>query len=281
MAKLTYREALQWASLFIKAHQLDESAANYLLLSLSKLDQTHLLMAYRETMPTELLTQFQSAVRQYVDGVPPQYLIGTANFYGNDFIVNSAVLIPRQETEELVEWILQEQTSASISLLDVGTGSGAIGLTLKRERPEWQVTLTDLSSEALAVAKQNAAKLDLDVAVTQGDLLAPVVGQSYDVIVSNPPYIAQDERGDMDTDVIKSEPEMALFADHQGLAVYERLAQELAQGVVAVSHLYLEIGFHQRQAVTSIFESMFDHVVVTARQDISGHDRMIHVVFDS
>lgn len=280
MAKRTYFEALKWASLFIQARGLDESAAQYLMLGLSNLDQTHLLLNYRQPMPATLQDAYKNAIQQYGEGVPPQYLLGKASFYGREFVVNSSVLIPRQETEELVDWVLTTCTDSGLNVLDVGTGSGAIGLTLKAQRPDWQVTLSDLSPAALEVARTNASQLALSVQFAEGDLLTPLKGQPIDVIVSNPPYIAQSEKVDMDQAVLKSEPQMALFADHDGLAIYERLAAQLKVGLLSPKHLFLEFGFKQRAALTALFTATFPTAKVESRQDIAGHDRMLHVQFE-
>lgn len=280
MSNRTYYEALKWASLFIKEKQLDESAATYLLQELSHLDQTHLLIKYRQPMPASLEHRYVEAIHQYAEGVPPQYIIGTATFYGESFIVNDKVLIPRQETEELVEWVLSANKQPQLSVLDVGTGSGAIGITLKLQRPDWRVTLSDLSEAALEVAQENINRLNASVTTAQGDLLAPVAGSSFDLIVSNPPYISHDEEAEMDVDVLTSEPAMALFADHQGLAIYERLADQLKQGIVTAKQVFLEIGFQQGQAVSQIFEQRFPNATVTVRQDMAGHDRMVRIQFE-
>ena len=280
MANRTYYEALKWASLFVQKNQLDESAATYLLQELSQLDQTHLLIKYRQPMPAQLDKQYVTAIKQYVNGVPPQYIIGTAPFYGERFVVNENVLIPRQETEELVEWILSANPQTALSVLDVGTGSGAIGLTLKKQRPNWQVVLSDLSGGALKVAQENAERLNTPVKTVQGDLLKPLAGTQFDVIVSNPPYISRSEVAEMDADVLKSEPNMALFADHDGLAIYERLADQLKQGVASAKQVFLEIGFQQGKAVSQIFKTRFPAATVTVRQDIAGHDRMVRISFN-
>ncbi|MCH5462112.1 peptide chain release factor N(5)-glutamine methyltransferase [Lactobacillus sp. LC28-10] len=279
MSNRTYYEALKWASLFVQKNHLDESAATFLLQELSHLDQTHLLIKYRQPIPADLDSQYVDAINQYVNGMPPQYIVGTAEFYGERFAVNQSVLIPRQETEELVEWVLTDEPQSQLSVLDVGTGSGAIGITLKKQRPNWQVTLTDLSAAALAVAEENAAQLNVSVTTVQGDLLEPVAGSQFDVIVSNPPYISHAEESEMDADVLASEPTLALFADHDGLAIYERLADQLEQGLVTTNQLYLEIGFRQGKAVRQIFQQRFPNAAITMRQDMSGHDRMVQIRF--
>lgn len=281
MVKTTYYEALQRASLTIQEHALDDDVARYLLLELSGMDQTELLIHYRELMPSQLQETYRAAVVAYLNGESPQYIIGKADFFGRRFKVTPAVLIPRPETEELVDWILQDQTGDAITVLDVGTGSGAIGLTLKAERPTWQVKLSDISTAALEVAQQNAARLGLDVETRVGDLLAPYAGTAVDVIVMNPPYIDRSEEAEMDPSVLKSEPDIALFADHHGLAVYERLADELAKRVVVTKRVYLEIGYQQGQAVQQVFQRALPEAETTLKKDIATHDRMVRVVVNT
>lgn len=140
------------------------------------------------------------------------------------------------------------------------------------------MTLTDISAGAVAVARENTDRLQLNVETHVGDLLQPVSGQSFDVIVSNPPYIDPQEITVMDDDVVKSEPHLALFADHAGLAIYEQLAQQLADHIVMTRHLFVEIGYHQGTAVKHLFESVLDPMSVDVHQDIAGHDRIVHVM---
>lgn len=207
MSNPTYFEALKWASLFVQKSDLEEAATRFLLLERYDWRETDLLVRYQEVMSDAVWHQYQADVQAYVDGMPPQYVIGTAPFYGRTFQVNEAVLIPRPETEELVEWVLtDQQDKANLTILDVGTGSGAIGVTLQTERPDWQVTLSDISEAALQVAETNASQLGADVELLQGDLLEPVQGRQFDVVVSNPPYISHKEEDLMDQSVLAHEP---------------------------------------------------------------------------
>lgn len=281
MGNPTYFEALKWASLFVQKSDLEEAATRFLLLERYDWRETDLLVRYQEVMPDAVWHQYQADVQAYVDGMPPQYVIGTAPFYGRTFQVNEAVLIPRPETEELVEWVLtDQQDKANLAILDVGTGSGAIGVTLKAERPDWQVTLSDISEAALQVAKTNASQLGADVELLQGDLLEPVQGRQFDVVVSNPPYISHKEEDLMDQSVLAHEPKLALFADHDGLLIYERLVAAIQQAVIQVTELYLEIGFQQAEAVKTLFETTFPTAEVVVRKDMEQNDRMVRIRFE-
>lgn len=182
---VNYFKARQWAFSFIEAHGLEADAADLLLCDQMGWNEAQLLMHFRDPMPDEEWQQYQTNVQKFVDGWPAQYLTGKASFYGSQLKVTEATLIPRPETEELVDWILADYDEQPIKLLDVGTGTGAIGLALKAQRPTWDVTLSDISADALAVAKQNATALNESVKFVQSDLLNDVDGK-YDVIVSNP-----------------------------------------------------------------------------------------------
>ncbi|WP_288528233.1 peptide chain release factor N(5)-glutamine methyltransferase [uncultured Secundilactobacillus sp.] len=281
MAKVTYFEALKGASLAMKKSDLDPATADYLMRALTGFDQTQLLIHYRDSLPEQLKDQFEAAVSAYLAGVSPQYIIGTADFYGYRFSVTPSVLIPRQETEELVAWLLADYANqAQLTILDVGTGSGAIGLTLKKERPDWLVSISDISAAAMTVARKNAVALGVEVTERVGNLLTPFTGDHFDTIVMNPPYIAREATPLMDQSVIESEPSLALFADHHGLAVYEQLAQQLKQGIVTTNRLYLEIGFDQGETVQTLFQTIFPDAQIRIRQDMAGHDRMVRVIFN-
>ncbi|WP_434432077.1 peptide chain release factor N(5)-glutamine methyltransferase [Lactiplantibacillus paraplantarum] len=274
----TYFEAQQWASFCLKTAQLPTDSARFLLLGLSRLDQTQLLIHYRDSLPTNIWQAYQQGIDRVVAGEPVQYVLGHAPFYGLELQVDPAVLIPRVETEELVDWILTDiPETAPVRLLDVGTGSGAIALALKHERPAWEITASDISTAALRVAQTNADHLRLDVSLVHSDLLVDVSQQSFDVIVSNPPYIATSEKDVMDASVLDYEPQTALFAAHEGLALYERLAATVADYLVPTGRLYLEFGYHQGAVLQQLFTQTLPDATVTLRQDMAGHDRMLRV----
>ena len=277
--KPTYFEAQKWASFCLKTAKLPVDSGRFLLLGLSQLDQTQLLVHYREQLPAALWQAYQAAINRVVAGEPAQYVLGRAPFYGLELDVTPAVLIPRVETEELVDWLLTDEADVTdLSVLDVGTGSGAIALALKQEQPNWQLTASDISAAALTVAQANAARLNLTVSFQQSDLFAQLGDQRYDVIVSNPPYIAENEKIVMDASVLNYEPQQALFAEHDGLAIYEQLVQQVAPHLTAHGRLYLEFGYHQGPAIEQLFATALPEATVTLRQDMAGHDRMLRVV---
>ncbi|MDT6981018.1 peptide chain release factor N(5)-glutamine methyltransferase [Levilactobacillus zymae] len=278
MAKLvTYFAALKAAQQQLSVAQQDPSAAQFLLQEAQHWTFTQLVQHYRDTIPDDQLATYRQQVARVVAGEPPQYVLGHAPFYGREFVVSPATLIPRVETEELVDWVLTSQPAGARRVLDVGTGSGAIAVTLQAERPAWQVTGTDISAAAVAVARQNAQALAPQVHLTVGDLFAPVAGRRFDVIVSNPPYIDRTETAVMDASVKRYEPQGALFAAHQGLAFYERFATSLATMLTPQGNFFAELGYQQGAKVRAIFQAALPTALVTVRQDLSGHDRMVRV----
>lgn len=207
---------------------------------------------------------FCNLVERRLSGEPIQYILGHAEFYGLLFHVNRDVLIPRPETELLVEQaVAQAQDLRRIRphlpprIADVGTGSGAIAVALAHTLPWAQIVATDLSAAALAVASDNAARnrVDSRIRFLAGDLLDPVGGQPLDLIVSNPPYVAESERAGLDVEVRDYEPAQALFAGHDGLAIYRRLIPAAAHVLVAGGVLLLEIGQGQQSSIHDLCQA--------------------------
>jgi release factor glutamine methyltransferase len=277
MNNLTYFEALKWASLFIQEHQGDENAPQILMMDMMEWTKTNLIMHYRDTMPTQMLEKFQQAIHRIANGEPVQYVTHQAMFFGRTFYVDDRVLIPRIDTEELIEAILAKTATIDrpLRVLDIGTGSGDIAITLKLERPTWQVTASDISADALAVAKQNAQTHQAIIDFRLGSLFEPVAGEQFDLIISNPPYIADDEKNEMDASVIEFEPHQALFADDDGLFWYKRIADQLEQYLTTNGQVLCEIGYRQGAALKTYFaaKSVVDQVDII--QDMTQHDRIL------
>lgn len=242
--------------------------------NLSKLDWLNLM---REEISAEDLSELTAICEQLKQHVPPQYLVGWAEFCDLKFKVNENVLIPRQETEELVRLILENISAEKLNILDVGTGSGAIAISLAHARPNWNVTASDLSEAALAVASENAKANQVKIECILSDVLSALTGRKFDMIVSNPPYIDWADQDEVDMSVMTYEPKSALFAENQGLAIYERLAKEAPQTLTENGQIYLEIGYKQGQAVKSLFEHSFPDKEVMLHQDFFGKDRMVSV----
>ncbi|KRL53385.1 n5-glutamine s-adenosyl-l-methionine-dependent methyltransferase [Lacticaseibacillus manihotivorans DSM 13343 = JCM 12514] len=257
---------------------IDPDAARYVLEYLGDFTPTQLQLHGRDVMPDPIAKAFEAAIPRLLQHEPAQYIIGLAPFYGHDFKVSPAVLIPRFETEELVAWVAEDRAQAQ-TLLDVGTGSGVIGITLKAQCPQLDVTMMDVSSDALAIAQQNAQRLQVEVTLKQSDLFSAVAGQRFDRIVSNLPYISHKEVDVMDESTLAFEPHLALFADHNGLALFERFCQQLPEHVHAGSQAYLEFGYQQQPALAKLFAEVLPQAQVEFRQDLAGHPRMVKLTF--
>jgi release factor glutamine methyltransferase len=191
-------------------------------------------------------------------GEPIQYITGEAEFYSLPFRVTPAVLIPRPETEHSVEKIIALCRGIERpSILDVGTGSGAIAVALAHELPHAAVTATDISPEALAIARENAERNGVaeHVRFLEGDLLEPVSRERFDVVASNPPYVSTNDQGTLDVEVRDYEPRTALFAGTDGLAIYRRLIPQAVEVLVPGGHIVLEIGYDQRDAIHGLLEA--------------------------
>jgi release factor glutamine methyltransferase len=203
-------------------------------------------------------------------GKPTQYITRRQEFYGREFRVSCDVLIPRPETELLVEAVLELKPEPGV-LIDIGTGSGAIAVTLALElgRP---VIATDLSSEALAVARENACKLGAEVRFVRGDLLEPFADDSIEVVVSNPPYVPIVDRETLQREVRDWEPALALFAGASGLSIYERLIPEAGRVIKPGGILALEIGFGQSDAVPELARGWKDLRLIP---DLAGIPRVL------
>ncbi|WP_074599876.1 peptide chain release factor N(5)-glutamine methyltransferase [Sediminibacillus halophilus] len=277
----TINEALRWASLFLQEHDREPRVAEILLQYHTGLERAGFLAAQRELLPKETDDQFIADVEAHGEtGIPVQHLTGTEAFYARDFLVNKHVLIPRPETEELVLGVLEyarELGEESVRLVDVGTGSGVIAITLKLEKPSWEVAATDISEQALQVAKQNADRLGAEIDFQQGDFLQSVVelqGQ-VDIIVSNPPYIAHQEKASLNETVKNFDPALALFAEKEGLAAYYKIIDQACYLLASPGLIAFEIGHQQGEQVAELIRSRFSGASIEVRKDINGKDRMV------
>jgi release factor glutamine methyltransferase len=288
MSNVKIFEALNWASSFLKEHNREEFAGELLLRHYSGLSRTSMLMKMRDELDGEVWSEFQAVVKRHAAGEPIQYIIGSEEFYGRRFEVNEHVLIPRPETEELVYGTLQRLDKLfperdSIDLVDVGTGSGAISVTLKLEKPKLKVTAVDLSKDAIEVARKNASKLGSEIEFLHGDLLQPLIlqGKKVDAVISNPPYIPVSDQEWMSDIVTEHEPHMALFAGEDGLDLYRRFMEELPLVLKEKALIGFEIGSGQGEAVRRLLENTFPDAKVEIVFDINGKDRMVFAELDS
>ena len=224
-----------------------------------------------------VLTTYQEEVlddylRRLLKYEPVQYILGYAEFYGLKFKVSPAVLIPRPETEELVELIGEEINDPKLSILDIGTGSGCIAITLKKNISQADVTSLDISEEALQIARENAESNETDVTLIQMDILKEIPTRKYDVIVSNPPYIGHDEKEKMNGNVLIHEPHLALFSDDP-LLFYKRIAEIAPQILNPDGKIYLEVSEFRSKEVADIFAYIGMNAQIL--KDMSGKDRIV------
>lgn len=277
----TIQEARQWASLFLKEHQREPGVADWLLEHHLGMSYTQLMAYGRDPFPGDKRDAFIADIYKHIKtGVPVQHLIGEAEFYGRRFDVNVDVLVPRPETEELVEGVLQfiEQNgraSESLKIVDLGTGSGAIACTLALESKHLDVYATDISSQTLETATHNAEQLGAKVNFYKGDFLAPVGGEALDIIVSNPPYISHAELKELSDTVVQFDPHLALFADNEGLAAYDTIVSQIKNYHLNPMLIAFEIGHLQGEAVKAIIEKELPGYHAEVRSDINGKPRMV------
>ncbi|MHA6487363.1 peptide chain release factor N(5)-glutamine methyltransferase [Bacillus cabrialesii] len=281
----TIFEALKWASSYLTEAGREENAAELLLLYDTGMDRSKLLASLQEPIGEDELYRFQRHVEMHKEGVPVQYIIGKEFFYGREFMVNDDVLIPRPETEEVVYHLLEKyrrvfSEDGRVDVVDVGTGSGAIAVTLALENKNFSVSAVDISKEALQVASANAEKLGADVHFYQGDLLEPFImaGKKADIIVSNPPYISEEEMADLSEIVRFHEPLHALTDGGDGLEFYKRFMEDIPLVMKNKVFVVFEIGWNQGAAVKELILKTFKDAEVEVLKDINGKDRTICAV---
>lgn len=224
-----------------------------------------------EPLSEPLRSQYEHLLEQRLAGKPTQYLTGRQEFYGREFLVTPAVLIPRPETEHLVETALSLAADAE-AVVDVGCGSGAIAVTLSLEtgRAIWA---TDISLAALAVAAENARRLGAQVRLINCDLTSAIASASMDLIVSNPPYVPEGEAAGLQREVREFEPRVALFAGPTGLEVYYRLVADASRVLRRGGWLVLELGYRALDEVRSMFSK--DWVELQVQADLAGWPRVL------
>jgi release factor glutamine methyltransferase len=269
----TIAQALAWA----QAQGVDRLDAQLLVLHAlgrPQRERAWLLAHDTDTLPEALHAALQATVQRRAQGEPLAYITGHKEFYGLDLLVNAHVLVPRPDTETLVDWALEVLATIDAApplparVLDLGTGSGAIALALKRTRPELQVSAVDFSTDALAVARANAQQLQLDVCLTQGNWLAGVAGR-YSAIVSNPPYIAA---ADHHLSALTHEPLQALASGADGLDDIRAIVAQAPAHLLPGGWLLLEHGYDQAAAVRSLLAAagLQD---AQSRRDLAGIER--------
>jgi release factor glutamine methyltransferase len=225
------------------------------------------------------MLRFHFALKELKKGKPLQYVLGKAWFRGHEFMVNSSVLIPRPETEELVSLVVLEYQDQNVSILDVGTGSGCIAVSLALELPKAEVSAIDISVEALDVAMQNAVVHEANVRFMQCDILRESPGQRFDVIISNPPYIPETEKQQMPENVTMFEPHLALFTtDNDPLLFYRRLIEERNHLLLSGGQYFFEIHEDYKAALETML-NVYNNIQYTFYRDMQEKWRMLSVSF--
>lgn len=282
----TIREAYVQASSFLAGQGVAEAPActELLLQHMLGCSRTELLFRWQEPFPEELAAQWSQLMDRKAAGEPVQYILGEQDFYGLPFEVNPAVLIPRPETELLVEAVLREGSrlfpQGAPLLADVGTGSGIIPVTIAHARPDWRVAASDISASALEMARVNAQRHGVAARVDwlDGDLLEPYIarGLAPDMVVSNPPYIPDGDLPALMPEVRLYEPHTALFGGVEGLDLYRRLVAQLPQLPRIPTLVGLEVGIRQAEAVAAMLRGIADWEEIRFVPDLQGIDR--HVI---
>ena len=252
----------------------EAESLSFVYRSLKNLSFTDFVFALQQEVTEEEKQFVEEIYKKLAEHIPAQYIIGHADFFGMQLKVDERVLIPRPETEELVELILAENLKDNLKVLDIGTGSGAIALALAKNRPDWSVTATDISQDALELATENSKRQDLNLSFIKSDCFSEI-SSKYDIIVSNPPYISREDQEEVGLNVLHSEPHLALFADEDGLAIYRRIAEDSKDYLNDGGKIYLEIGYKQGQNVPALFMENLPEKRVRTLKDQFGQDRMV------
>ena len=299
---MTYQEAVRRAADQLASAEIEngQADARFLMEWVSGMSLTSFLLHQIDTMPQEMEEKYFSLIDQRTAHVPLQHLTGEQEFMGLSFLVNEDVLIPRPETELLVEetlaWLGSQSPKRAVislpeddkeehhdnrksSVLDLCTGSGCIAVSLAHAMPALSVTGVDLSEKALKKAKENAKRNQADVTFLQSDLFAELGGRKFDLIVSNPPYIASAEIETLMPEVRDHEPRMALDGTEDGLYFYRRIIKEAKEHLNSCGALYFEIGYDQGDAVSELFrEHGYQEIII--RKDYAGLDRVARAVWN-
>ena len=254
--------------------------AKILLAELLEKNPLELLNYLDIQVSEELSEKYRQAVIAIEEGKPLQYVLGKVNFYGNSFFIDERVLIPRFETEELVENTIKyinKYFKEPIDIIDLGTGSGVIGLTLEKKVDTNKVDLVDISKEALEVAKINKEKLNSKANLIESDMLDNIQAK-YDVIISNPPYIKTDE--EIENIVKNNEPHLALYAGEDGLDYYKKIIKNLKNNMKDKCLVAFEIGHTQANDLKEIINKELTNIKIEVKKDLSERDRMLFILYN-
>lgn len=276
---MNVRELLKYGEKKALEKDKEVSAIKLLLMHFLDKESHELILNMDKTVSLDKINNFKEGLKKYLDeNIPIQHIIGYQYFYGYKFIVNEDVLIPRFETEELVENILLRYDEyfqdKVVDVVDIGTGSGAIAISLALEEKNMNLDATDISEKALQIARKNAENLGANVNFIQGDLLEPLIkiNKKYDILVSNPPYIPDEEY--VQALVKDNEPHLALFGGSDGMYFYEKILKDAHKILKDKSMIAFEHGWNQKEKMISLIKQYFPNSKYEIIKDINGKDRI-------
>ena len=279
----TYNQLIHEYRLKFKEKGLSPELVKAFIYELCNDHKINLYLEMDNEVDQKLMKDFDKGIVRLLDGEPLNYVLGYSYFYGYRFIVNPDVLIPRPETEELVGLILSQYDEffkgEKIKVCDVGTGSGAIAIALKKEEVNLDVYASDISAEALQVAKINARNNECDIHFLEGSMLEPYIENDlkFDILVSNPPYIKSVEK--VDAAVLDYEPHVALFGGEDGLKFYREIFRDANKILNKKSLAFFEMGYDQKETLSALAREYFEDVKIKVFKDINGKDRMLMLKF--
>lgn len=268
---MTIEDAVVYGKKFISSTE-----TKMLISKVTNYDSLEIINYLHEQLTQDQEDLFKKLVLSRKNNIPVQYITNSVNFYGIDLYVNESVLIPRFETEELVENTLQILSKEFVNpkVLDLCCGSGAIGIAIKKKMPSAKVSMSDISNKAIEVSNINKNKYNLDINVIESDLFENI-NDKFDCIISNPPYIKEDEEID---DIVKNnEPHLALYGGKEGLDYYEKILKEISNYLNPNFLIAFEIGATQKDAVINIANKYLKNIEIICKKDLSSRDRMIFI----
>lgn len=269
---MTIEEAIIYGKKYISSTE-----TKILLASVMNHDTLEIINYLNQELTKKQEELFKNLVKSRRENIPVQYLTHSVNFYGLELYVDKSVLIPRFETEELVENTIKilNENFVNPKILDLCCGSGAIGLALKNKIENSNVTMSDISSDALTVANKNKEQLNIDVKIIQSDLFQNI-NEKFDCIISNPPYIKEDE--EIEEIVKNNEPHLALYGGIDGLDYYKKILKDIKKYLNEKFLIAFEIGESQKEDIIKLINENLDNVEIISKKDLSKRDRMIFVI---
>ena len=281
---ISFKEAVKTAEVACMNHNVPKETVMRYLVEIANMERYNLYMHFDEEMPEELFHEFSKGIERIISHEPLAHVLGYSWFYGYKFKINEDVLIPRYETEELVANILAKKdeifNDRSVDAIDVGTGSGAIAIALKKEENSINMYASDISDKAIVVAKENALNNEADISFMCGDMLQPFIDANIkcDILISNPPYIPSEEK--IEDSVYDYEPHVALFGGTDGLEYYRIIFKNCKKVLKEKSFMAFEIGYNQFESLEIEIKKYLGDVRYEIIKDMNGKNRMLFIYFN-